>query len=195
MVVRSPVRGPDFTRQVEFAQAVVEKAQSLDWEFGKVPELFAMDSRADVVAKELVIVHDGHRQTLIGHLVMAGIGSRFNLMGPLQPDAEFKIKPNSLLEDLGDVFGYGELEDYLEGTGYDRPVDVDYFNHTMFFTLRDMIFWHVLNGSGGFPSSLEHMKRYVPSLDEVESQGKRLCGCRNWRGAGSATSPSCRRGT
>lgn len=166
MAVRSPVRGPDFVRQVEFAEKVVEKAQSLDWEFGKVPELFAMDSRADVVGKQLVILHDGHRQTLMGHLVMAGIGTRFNLMGPLQPDAEFKIKPNSLLEELGDAFGFGELDEYLEETGYDRPVEVDYFNHTMFYTIRDLIFWHVLHGSGGFPSSLEHMKRHF-SLGKV----------------------------
>ncbi len=166
MVVRAPVRGPDFVNQVHSANSIVEKAEAADWDFGKVPELFARESRADVIAKELAIIHDGHRQTLIGHLVMAGIGTRFNLMGPLQPDAEFKIKPTGVLHELANVFGGAELDEFLAKSRYGRPVEIEYFNHTMFYTLRDLVFWHVLHGSGGFPSSLEHMKRHF-SLGKI----------------------------
>jgi hypothetical protein len=169
MVVRAPVRGPDFVNQVRLAESVVQKAETAEWDFGKVPELFARDSRADVIAKELAVIHDGHRQTLMGHLVMAGIGTRFNLMGPLQPDAEFKIKPNTLISDLNTLFGSAELTEFLAKSRYGRPVNVEYFNHTMFYSLRDLIFWHVLHGSGGFPSSLEHMKRHFTSGKIVQN--------------------------
>lgn len=160
MVVRSPVRGPEFAEHVRHAELIVRKAEAADWDFGRVPELFAVDSRADVIAKELVLLHDGRRQTLMGHLVMAGIGERFNLMGSLQPDAEFKIKPNRMIAAARRLFGGEEVAEYLATSRYGRATEVEYVNHTMFYTLRDLIFWHVLNGSGGFPSSLEHMKRH-----------------------------------
>jgi hypothetical protein len=160
MVVRSPVRGPDWVEYVHRAEAVVRRAEAADWNFGDVPELFAHESRADVIAKEIAFIHDGYRQTIIGHLFMAGIGSRFNLLGSLQPDAEFKIKPNTLLADLGTLFGERDVAEYLYRTQYSKPAEVEYFNHTIFYTLRELIFWLLLHGSGAFPSSLEHMKRH-----------------------------------
>ena len=156
----SPVRGPEFAERVLHAEEIVRKAEEADWDFEAAPEIFAGESQADVIAKEIAIVHDGHRQTIIGNLIIAGIGSRFNLMGPVQPDSEFKIKPTSLLGDLARQLGEGHITDYLAGTSYAKPVEVDFYNYTNFFTLRDLVFWHLIHGSGCFPTALEHMKRH-----------------------------------
>ncbi len=156
----SPVRGPEFAERVLRAEEIVRKAEETDWDFEATPEIFAKESQADVIAKEIAIVHDGHRQTIIGNLVIAGIGSRFNLMGPVQPDSEFKIKPTSLLSDLARQLGEGDVTAFLNRTAYDKPVEVDFHNYTNFYTLRDLVFWHLVQGSGCFPTALEHMKRH-----------------------------------
>jgi hypothetical protein len=161
MALRSaPVRGPEFAERVRYADAIVRKAEQNNWDFGATPEIFAAESQADVIAKEIAFIHDGHRQTLIGNLVIGGIGNRFNLMGPIQPDAEFKIKPTTLLADIGRQFGDGEVDDFLVSKKHPKPVEIDFFNYTNFYTLRDLVFWHLANGSGCFPSALEHMKRH-----------------------------------
>jgi len=159
-LTRFPVRGPEFAERVRRADAIVRKAEQANWDFGATPEIFADESRADVIAKEIAFIHDGHRQTIFGNLVIGGVGTRFNLMGPIQPDAEFKIKPTTLLADINRQFGQGEIDDYLASKKHPKPVEVDFFNYTNFYTLRDLVFWHLVHGSGCFPSALEHMKRH-----------------------------------
>ena len=62
MANRSSVRGPEFARRIKDATNIVEKAEKSLWDFGVTPELFAADSMADVIAKEIAIVHDGSYQ-------------------------------------------------------------------------------------------------------------------------------------
>src|SRR5262249_13204032 len=42
-----------------------------------------------------------------------------------------------------------------------EPQRIQFFNRTNFFTIKDLIFWHVLHGAGCFPSALEIMQRHL----------------------------------
>lgn len=88
MALRRPsVEGPEFAKLVKEAETTVQRLQANNFDFGKVPEIFSKDSAADVVAKEIVHIHDGNVMTRVGRLVMAGVGTHFNLMGPIPPNS------------------------------------------------------------------------------------------------------------
>src|SRR6266550_2458349 len=94
------VEGPSFARRVSDARAITDKLEESNWDFDLVPEVYARNSRADVLAKELVFVHDGSQQTLYGRLVTGGFANRFNLMGPVQSNAVFRIAPTDVFDVL-----------------------------------------------------------------------------------------------
>jgi hypothetical protein len=157
------VEGPDFTRRVEFADKVVRDLEAGRWDFDRSPDAFAKRASADVFAKEIVVVFDGKRLTRLGRLVMAGTGKVFNLMGPIHPQAIFRDSNDDLLQEIYAQTGSRGLRDFEEFERAGRIQRVEWFNHTHFFQLRDLVFWSVLHGSGCSPSTLEHMARHFAS--------------------------------
>src|SRR6266498_591880 len=78
MAVAAPsVEGPEFAEKVRRADEITRRLQESNWDFDAVPELFTRAATCDVVAKEIVTIHDGRAQTLLGRLVMNGIGEEF----------------------------------------------------------------------------------------------------------------------
>jgi hypothetical protein len=142
------------------AESVVRKLEENSWDFDAAPEVYARDAQADVLGKEVAIFFDGKRETMIGKLVMAGVGSHFNLMGGNNIDAEFMSKPNTVLEDINKQLGTSSLREFPQFAEIPPPQQIYFYNRTKFFQLRDMVFWLVLHGAGCFPSSLEIMKRH-----------------------------------
>ena len=169
MSIGQPTTGPEFAKRVTRAKSLVEKAEAADWDFAQVPELFSRPSKADVIAKELAYVHDGETQSIIGNITMAGVGRRFNLLGPIQPDTYFRIKPTTLIADLNRQLGSNEVDTYLANDKYSSPVEVEFHNYTEFLTLRDMVFWHLVNDVGCFPTALEHMKRHFAMGEIIQN--------------------------
>jgi hypothetical protein len=168
-LTRASVGGPDFVKVRRQAEAVVLKLEKNNWDFGATPEVFAKQAHADVFAKEIAFVHDGSRQNIIGRLIMGGVGTHFNLMGPIRSDADFKVTQSALLDTINHQLGTSSLEDFPELRKLAPPQDVEFYNHTNFFSLRDLIFWHVLYGAGCFPSTLEHMTRHFAAGKVVQN--------------------------
>jgi hypothetical protein len=164
MVVRQPQLGSgdpaDIRARIMHAEDVVRQLEANNWDFDSAPEVYAKNSRADVLAKEVAIFFDGRRETMIGKLVTAGIGTHFNLMGGNNIDSEFMSRPNTVLEDINKQLGTASLREIPEFARIPTPQQIYFYNRTKFFQLRDMIFWLVLHEAGAFPSSLEIMKRH-----------------------------------
>lgn len=157
------VEGPDFVELVARAEDIVRTLERNDWDFNTAPEAFARRTAADVFAKEILIVFDGKRLTRLGRLVMAGTGDLFNLMGPIHPQSTFKTGDDRLLAAIHEQTGTRGLDEFPEFCEVGKPQRVEFFNHTNFFQLRDLVFWSVLHGSGCSPSTLEHMARHFAS--------------------------------
>jgi hypothetical protein len=101
MAVNRPfVEGPDFVTAVREATDLVTKLEANKWDFDAVPQTFARKAAADVVAKEVLHVHDGRMMTRFGHLIMGGIGEAFNLMGPIPSDSRFMVTDSSALDEV-----------------------------------------------------------------------------------------------
>lgn len=150
----------DYRKRVLMAEEVIRKLDANNWDFDAAPEVYAKEAQADVLAKEVAIFFDGKRETMIGKLVMAGVGTHFNLMGGNHVDAEFMSKPNTVLEDINKQLGTASLREFKQYAELPTPQQIYFYNRTKFFQLRDMVFWLVLHGAGCFPSSLEIMKRH-----------------------------------
>src|SRR5215471_6741827 len=88
---RPAVGGPEYLKITREATEKVDKLEASNWDFDKVPEIFARKQHADVMAKEAVHLHDGRTMTRIGRLVLGGVGTHFNLMGSIPADATFKV--------------------------------------------------------------------------------------------------------
>jgi len=162
MSSRLSVEGPEFARAVRNATSLVDKLERANWDFAQAPELYARESRADVLAKELVFVHDGRQQTVYGRLVTGGVGETFNLMGPVHANAEFRLIDTDVFEAAHRSTGTNGLVDLPEFRDLPKAQSVHLYNYTYFFTLRDLLFWHALHQSGAYPSTLEHMARNFP---------------------------------
>lgn len=161
MVARPQLGDPvELRERIVAAERVVSKLEKNNWDFDTAPEIYAKHSQADVLAKEVAIFFDGRRETMIGKLVMAGVGTHFNLMGGNHVDAEFMSKPNTVLEDINKQLGTHSLREFPAFAKLPTPQQIYFYNRTKFFQLRDMIFWLVLHQAGAFPSSLEIMKRH-----------------------------------
>jgi hypothetical protein len=163
MRVQSPQLGrdpDDLRKRILKAEDIIRTLETNNWDFDAAPEVYARQAQADVLAKEVAIFFDGRRETMIGKLVMAGVGTHFNLMGGNHVDAEFMSRPNTVLEDINKQLGTSSLRAFPAYAELPTPQQIYFYNRTKFFQLRDMIFWLVLHDAGAFPSSLEIMKRH-----------------------------------
>ena len=156
------VEGPVFAQRIKEANQVIDRLEAANWDFDLVPEVYARKSRADVLAKELVFLHDGKTQTIFGRLVTGGVGARFNLMGPIQANAMFRIAPTDIFDVLHKQTKTRGVADLKEFRALPKAEPVELFNYTNFYSLRDLVFWHVLYRAGSYPSTLAHMARNFP---------------------------------
>jgi hypothetical protein len=170
MAIRRPsVEGPQFARLIRQVSEKVRVLEGRNWDFAHLPEVFAKDNRADVLAKELVHVFDGKRMTRVGRLVMGGVGTHFNLMGPIPSDARIQITDSSLLQSVNRQLGSNGLYDLKEFRLLGKPQQVEFFNYTMFYSLRHMVEWLLLHKAGCFPSTLENIVRHFARGDVVQN--------------------------
>jgi hypothetical protein len=155
------VEGPDWLRLVRETNRKIQVLERNNWDFNAVPEAFARgDQGADVVAKELVHIHDGQTMTRIGRLIMGGIGHAFNLMGPIRSDAKLKVSSLEILDDVSRQIGSRGLSDVPQFNELNAVVQqVEFFNYGMFYTVRDLVFWLLIHDAGCYPSTLQHMVR------------------------------------
>jgi hypothetical protein len=170
MALRRPsVEGPEFAQLVRQTNETVRRLEENRFDFQTVPEFFAKDAAADVFAKEIVHVHDGNVMTRYGRLVMGGVGSHFNLMGPIPPNAKLTITQTTILQDVNRQLkskGLGDLPEYRK---LGRVEEIEFYNYEIFYTLRDLAFWLLLHDAGSFPSSLEVMVRHIAAGNIVQS--------------------------
>lgn len=162
-VNRPSVGGPEFAKLVRTVGEKVDQLEANSWDFESVPEVFARDAAADVLAKGLVQIHDGRTMTRLGRLVLGGVGSHFNLMGTMHADSKFQVVGSELLDEVNTQLGSNGLADVPEyqelEAKWGKPQDIEYHNYGVFYTLRDMVFWLLLHDAGCFPSTLETMVR------------------------------------
>jgi hypothetical protein len=161
MAMTSPsVEGPDFFRHVQIAEDKTRRLAEAGWDFGAVPELFGRTAACDVIAKDMVLIHDGHVQTRYGQLYLAGVGDRFNLMGPEHARAIFRTDAHRMVDEVNRQLGGSLLEDVDEVTRYGRPQRAELFNLTNFFQPRDLVFYTALHEYGLYPSGFENLLRH-----------------------------------
>jgi len=168
-LTRPSVEGPGFVQLVQKANEVVERLESHRWDFDKAPEVYAKTAAADVLAKEIVHMFDGMRVTRIGRLVMGGVGTHFNLMGPIPSHGEFKITDDTVVDDINQQLGTHGLLDLPEFRELGTPQKVEFYNYGLFYDLKDLVRWLVLHGAGCFPSTLESMVRHFAAGSVVQN--------------------------
>src|SRR6266511_2608961 len=149
MAVAAPsVEGPEFAEKVRRADEITRRLQESNWDFDAVPELFTRAATCDVVAKEIVTIHDGPAQTLLGRLVMNGIGEEFQLNSP-------SSALNITLPGRPEVF-----KDIQQ---------VVFYDFTNFYQARDLAFWSALYDCGLSPSGFEEFSRHLAAGKVVTS--------------------------
>jgi hypothetical protein len=172
-VNRPAVGGPDFANLVREMGEKVDKLEKNNWNFDAAPEVFARDAAADVLAKELVQMHDGRTMTRMGRLVLGGVGRHFNLMGTMHSDAQFQVVSSDLLDEVNDQLGSKGLADVREYRELEarlgKPQNIEYHNYGVFYTLKDLVFWLLLHDAGCFPSTLETMVRRFAAGQVVQN--------------------------
>ena len=130
--------GPDFAKRVRFADETVRQLEANRWDFDSAPTIFAEHSRADVLAKEIVHIHDGRTMTRIGRLVMGGIGEVFHLMGPIPSNASFKIgSTRDIFANLERQLGTRGLKELPAYRQLGTPERIEYFNYTCLLYTSD----------------------------------------------------------
>lgn len=174
MAVNRPfVEGPEWINVVREATQLVTKLEASSWDFDAVPQAFARNAAADVVAKEVLHIHDGHTMTRMGHLVMGGVGEAFNLMGPIPSDSRFMVTDSTALNEVKKNLGSQGLDDLEEfhklKRRYGELQTVKFFNYGTFYTLRDLVFWLLVHDAGCFPSTLETMVRHFAAGHIVQN--------------------------
>ncbi len=88
--------------------------------------------------------------------------SVFTLMGPIQSNAGFQNCPTDIFEVIKEGSKTKGLDDIKAFRQLPKPQKVELYNYTNFYSLRDLVFWHLLYGTGGYPSTLVHMARNFP---------------------------------
>jgi hypothetical protein len=152
--------GPEFLEQVRRSVGVATRLEQAGWDFEATPEIFARESAAcDVAAKEIVSVFDGEQQTRWGRLVIKGAGARFNLMSHESPLARYVGGRPSVFAQVNRQVGSKGLHDFAEYAEMDPPQEVQFYNPSVFYQLRDVVFWNSLNGFQLFPSGFEDVRR------------------------------------
>lgn len=167
-VNRPSVEGPEFVRLVRETEEKVRALEAANFDFAELPEIFAPRAVADVVGKELIHIHDGRTMTRLGRLVMGGIGTHFNLMGPFPSDSEFAVLPPEALDRLTRHLGDG-LETLPQWKELGEVQPVEFYNYNLFYSLRDLVSWLLLHDAGCFPSTLEHMVRHFAQGNIVQN--------------------------
>jgi hypothetical protein len=168
-VQRASVEGIEVIRFIREAREIVQKLRDANWDFAKFPQVFARDPYADVVAKEIVHIFDGRSMTRIGRLYMMGTGSHFNLMGPIHPDAQFKVGPATALVDVNRQLKHKGLKAMTAFRALGTPEPVEFYNYTLFYDMADLVFWSIVHDAGVFPSGLEHMARHFAAGNLVQN--------------------------
>ena len=163
---RPSVSGPEFARIVADANAKVDRLEANNWDFDKVPEIFARPQHADVMAKEAIHLHDGRTMTRIGRLVLGGVGTHFNLMGSIPADATFKVATEYTNHALGELKrqvgkkGLNDLPEYRQiEAQFAGAEEVEFNNYGLFYRLKDLVAWLLIHDAGCFPSTLEIIVR------------------------------------
>jgi hypothetical protein len=174
MQVNRPfVEGPDWVVAVREANTLVTKLEANNWDFDAVPQAFARDAAADVVAKEVLHIHDGRMMTRFGHLIMGGVGEAFNLMGPIPSDSRFMVTDSTMLDEVRKQIGSRGVEESDEFRSirekYGEIQRVKFFNYGAFYTLRDLVFWLLVHDAGCFPSTVETMVRHFAAGHIVQN--------------------------
>jgi hypothetical protein len=168
-VHRPSVEGPDFARIFEESEQVVTRLEAANWDFATVPEVFAQAASADVLAKQMVHIHDGQTVTRVGRLVMGGVGERFNLMGPIPPHSRFRLTRTDVLDEIDRQLGSHGLLDFDEFRALGPTQDVEFYNYSLLYNLRDFVRWLVLHQAGCFPSTLEFIVRFFAGGSVIQN--------------------------
>jgi hypothetical protein len=166
------VEGPEFAEQVRQAESLTQELQSHNWDFELAPETWARASAAcDVAAKEIVNIHDGRLQTRFGRLVMKGAGVRFNLMSHESPLSLYLggNGHSKVFDEVNRQIGSDGLDDFPEYRELGPPQRVDLYNPTVFYQLRDVVFWNALNGFRLFPSGFEDVAKQLASGNVIRN--------------------------
>jgi hypothetical protein len=170
MAVRRPsVEGPTFARRIKEVSEKVRFLEGKAWDFAHLPEVFAKDNQADVLAKDLVHIFDGRRMTRLGRLVMGGVGTHFNLMGPIPSDSRIQITDGKVIDRVHHQLGSKGLDDLPEYRKLGPAQHVAFFNYGMFYTLGQMVTWLLVHEAGCFPSTLENIVRHFARGDVVQN--------------------------
>jgi hypothetical protein len=163
---RPAVSGPEFARIVANASEKVDRLVESNWDFDSVPEIFARQQHADVLAKEAIHLHDGRTMTRIGRLALGGVGKHFNLMGSIPADATFKVATeytSFALDAINQQVGYKGLYDVPEYRQIEAMLSnaeqVEFNNYGMFARPQDLVLWLLVHDAGCFPSTLETIIR------------------------------------
>jgi hypothetical protein len=165
------VEGPDFIEKVAKADEIIARLREGDWDFEKAREVFARDARADVLGKEILNFYDGRHISRYGKLILGGVGRAFNLIGHFPSTATFRVNAPGVAGMVSEVKaalgsdGLTEVPRYKE---LGRPQKIDFFNYSIFYTLEELIRFFILNNSGCFPSTLEHLKRLFAAGNIVQ---------------------------
>lgn len=155
----SSVEGPQFAQLVREAEEVTRVLQEHRWDFDASPKIFVRNAACDVVAKEMVIIHDGRVETRIGRLIMSGYGDGFHLMGGEAARSEFKVVSSHILDEINRQIGSRGLHDFPDFQRFDQIQDIEFVNHSMFYQIRDLIFYAALHGGGIHPIAFENFMR------------------------------------
>jgi hypothetical protein len=156
------VEGPEFIEKVARADEIIGRLQSGGWDFEKAREVFARDARADVLGKEILNFYDGRQISRYGKLILGGVGRSFNLIGHFPSTATFRVNGHGvtdLVKEVKAALGSDGLTEVPRYRELGRPQKIEFFNYSIFYTLEELIRFFILNNSGCFPSTLEHLKR------------------------------------
>ncbi len=165
------VEGPDFIEKVARADEIIARLKSGDWDFEKAREVFARDAKADVLGKEILTFYDGRHITRYGKLILGGVGQAFNIVGHFPSTATFRVNASGVAGIVGEVKavlgsdGLSEIPRYKE---LGKPQKIEFFNYNIFYTLEELIRFFIVNNSGCFPSTLEHLKRLFAAGNIVQ---------------------------
>jgi hypothetical protein len=165
------VEGPDFIEKVARADEIIARLEGGGWDFEKAREVFARDARADVLGKEILNFYDGRHITRYGKLILGGIGRAFNLIGHFPATATFRVNAHgvaSIVAEVKAALGSDGLTEVPRYKELGRPQKIEFFNYSIFYTLEELIRFFILNNSGCFPSTLEHLKRLLAAGNIVQ---------------------------
>lgn len=168
-VMRPSVEGPDFAKLVRQTTDLVSQLEANQYDFRSIPEFFAENATADVIAKEIVHVHDGKMLTRYGRLIMGGVGTHFQLMGPIPPNAALRITSTAILDEVNRKLKSKGLDDLPEYRALGKKEEIEFYNYEIFYTLRDLAFWLLLHKAGSFPSSLEVVVHHMKAGNVIQS--------------------------